>query len=528
MKNFIKSLQRPDNKTLIEAILEGYSVIFEASVTAQFKQLKDRIPLVYEASVERAEKLLSDFNDLTKFDAGNRYNPNGLKKWLILKGSKTNVNTEPMKESMNFLQNLITSNEDATKKMWNNFGNDEFSLSNLYDLYHQNLKKESEKKQKEERIKLAQSKEYAGNKTVLSFPDGFKWVTNPKGFCEIEAELMGHCGNKPSVKNGDTLYSLRDKDNIPYLTFIVNNQIGNLNVLGESKGRGNDKPSDKYHKYIVPFLIKFIDYIRGGGYEPEHNFEFMDLSKSDRTSVKSQKPYIDDMKDLIINLKDEKSKIEVLKVFFNLSNIKGIKDNRYVYIDSYDSLSDLYDVSNESGDNYVRLLDLFEDYWPDIEWDDYLISYISKDNMIKIIELAKVPEDEIKEFIEEDEDIGREIKSKITRAADEGYKYGAEAEAYKDVKSSLETVNDYGFFVKMNGNDGLEVYFDLNQINSAYVNDMKDEIEQSGEAINHFWDWNFRSNSRGYDGFDKDVFNESLSDSLHELDSEIKANSRQV
>ena len=29
MKNFIKSLQRPDNKTLIEAILEGYSVIFE-------------------------------------------------------------------------------------------------------------------------------------------------------------------------------------------------------------------------------------------------------------------------------------------------------------------------------------------------------------------------------------------------------------------------------------------------------------------------------------------------------------------
>ena len=29
MKDFIKSLQRPDNETLIEAVLEGYAIIFE-------------------------------------------------------------------------------------------------------------------------------------------------------------------------------------------------------------------------------------------------------------------------------------------------------------------------------------------------------------------------------------------------------------------------------------------------------------------------------------------------------------------
>ena len=29
MKDFIKSLQRPDNETLIEAVIKGYSVIFE-------------------------------------------------------------------------------------------------------------------------------------------------------------------------------------------------------------------------------------------------------------------------------------------------------------------------------------------------------------------------------------------------------------------------------------------------------------------------------------------------------------------
>ena len=36
MKDFIKSLQRPDNKTLIEAILEGYNVIFESTQINKF------------------------------------------------------------------------------------------------------------------------------------------------------------------------------------------------------------------------------------------------------------------------------------------------------------------------------------------------------------------------------------------------------------------------------------------------------------------------------------------------------------
>lgn len=126
-------------------------------------------------------------------------------------------------------------------------------------------------------------------KTILEFPDGFRWVLLPRGYCSVEGKAMGHCGNV-NARPDDEILSLRDKKNVPHLTFVINN-----GEIGESKGRGNDKPAPRYHKYIVDLFTAdledkeiSIDYVAGGGYKPENNFKMEDLSPQDLEKIKKE------------------------------------------------------------------------------------------------------------------------------------------------------------------------------------------------------------------------------------------------
>jgi hypothetical protein len=89
---------------------------------------------------------------------------------------------------------------------------------------------------------------------LIEFRDGFAWWLLPRGGCPVEAEAIGHCGNVPSERPGDRILSLRRKILrgdverwYPVATFILDAD----GRLGEMKGRGNDKPSPKYHPYII-------------------------------------------------------------------------------------------------------------------------------------------------------------------------------------------------------------------------------------------------------------------------------------
>lgn len=127
-----------------------------------------------------------------------------------------------------------------------------------------------------------------GNEKVILDLGKYKWVDLGRGGCRDEGEAMGHCGNVPSRKPGDTIYSLRqiktqdgEEYHRPSLTFIANDGI-----LGEMKGRGNDKPSEKYHPHIVELLkSKYVTGLKGGGYMPENNFHPDDLTEEERNSV---------------------------------------------------------------------------------------------------------------------------------------------------------------------------------------------------------------------------------------------------
>jgi hypothetical protein len=129
---------------------------------------------------------------------------------------------------------------------------------------------------------------------LISFQDGYAWWLLPRGGCPIEAKAMGHCGNLPSQRSGDQILSLRRKvqrgDMVrwyPVATFILDAD----GQLGEMKGRGNDKPAQKYHPYIVELLRHhMILGIKGGGYMPENNFSMTDLDPQAREQLIAEKP----------------------------------------------------------------------------------------------------------------------------------------------------------------------------------------------------------------------------------------------
>jgi predicted GIY-YIG superfamily endonuclease len=133
-----------------------------------------------------------------------------------------------------------------------------------------------------------------GDKVFIKFGNGWAWWALSRGYCSEEAKAMGHCGNQGQV-TGDQIISLREPRQKrgqtywePHLTFIFDKTTG---LLGEMKGRGNEKPAARYHPYIITLLKdERIKGIRGGGYEPSHNFNMNDLPEDVRTGLEDEKP----------------------------------------------------------------------------------------------------------------------------------------------------------------------------------------------------------------------------------------------
>jgi hypothetical protein len=191
---------------------------------------------------------------------------------------------------------------------------------------------------------------YGGAKELINFGDGYSWWNLGVQFCDDEGSSMGHCGNNSGMrKNGDILLSLRqevsrggERFHIPALTFILNN-----GYLGEMKGRGNEKPAKRYHKYIVALLkSKYIEGIKGGGYMPENNFSMYDLDQELRDDLIAVKP---NLESLIERFKRLGAIPEVIEMAqdeahnADLPNIYGIEDDGTVILQQWDDLTRLTD-----------------------------------------------------------------------------------------------------------------------------------------------------------------------------------------
>ena len=133
-----------------------------------------------------------------------------------------------------------------------------------------------------------------GDTILIQLDNGYSWQLLSRGYCPAEADAMGHCGNS-GARPDDRIISLRKfnetVDGVNYynacLTFILNGD----GFLGEMKGRGNEKPAERYHPMIIALLLNpIIKGIRGGGYMPENNFALNDLTEEQREALVEQKP----------------------------------------------------------------------------------------------------------------------------------------------------------------------------------------------------------------------------------------------
>lgn len=258
-----------------------------------------------------------------------------------------------------------------------------------------------------------------GDKIVEKFPDGYAWWLLSRGSCDLEAKAMGHCGNVPSEKYGDRILSFRK--NVyedywePHLTFILDKN----GRLGESKGRGNNKPTEKYHPYIAKLLMKpnIIQGIKGGGYKPENNFKLTDLNDDLREKVIETNPALENNLVILYNKEGLTPRVEntaiealdsagldvysmgrdntILKEYDDLSRF--VRDMSFEYkpldqaISFYENIEDqedVRDIDSEELEGLADKLDAITDDYVDILQrlpERYLITIANNTNYSKPI-----------------------------------------------------------------------------------------------------------------------------------------------
>lgn len=225
---------------------------------------------------------------------------------------------------------------------------------------------------------------------IMEFPDGFYWIDLQTRRSEQEGESMGHCGN---TNEGTTILSLR-RNRYPYVTVAYNE---NERKITQIKGRGNKKPVERYHKYIVDLIIELpaekfkSEYDRSSDLLPEDLSEdlYKKLEEENPGYIENSKGYtIDEMRDMYYEdiLEDIKEYAFMFPNYF----FNHIDDGKY--------MQNVIDVEKEGfeldymGD--VELVRYIKNIIPDDKYLDYLIDKIDNDD-----DLDEEEKDDIKSDI---------------------------------------------------------------------------------------------------------------------------------
>lgn len=334
--------------------------------------------------------------------------------------------------------------------------------------------------------------------------EGWNWVSLGRGYCSQEAKAMGHCGNA-GAREGDDIISLRDPHGKAHLTFILND-----GMLGEMKGRANNKPSRKYHAAIVE-LLKHpeIHSIRGGGYAPENNFSLDDLTDAERKQVKEFKP---DVGNPIMHMLKAGKKDKLANDLGLDEGDLELKGNEVV-LAKFENFEDLGEIVAGPafewwfGDDRDRHDGGgWDAHWRDIE--DYADPEL-EDLMVKVAREEEYDVDDAGEAFQESDT----VRSAVESAFHDAYQAGAEKDAWDRFKSLMDSPEDeYGFWVDMDHHPyklmiSLEGLNRMGRLDDQEYRDLKDMIK-SKELFK------FEEPYNGFSGFDEEGFLDSAKDML--------------
>lgn len=206
---------------------------------------------------------------------------------------------------------------------------------------------------------------------IMTFPDGYYWINLLKKRCEDEADAMGHCG---TTNNGTTLLSLR-KNKEPHVTIAWNE---NDNIFTQIKGKGNTKPIDKYHTYIVDLIIKLDVSGFKSEYDRSSDFDVEDLSSELTEKLEEENPtYVENSKPPTREELEERFR-EYLENNWEEEVFDNGMMNFWNYIDDSRFLEDLLEGEIEYGESD------FDDLFDKGQLFDYLESNVDEDDLSDI------------------------------------------------------------------------------------------------------------------------------------------------
>jgi hypothetical protein len=371
------------------------------------------------------------------------------------------------------------------------------------------------------------------DKVLIDFKDGYYWVDLQSPSCRREADAMGHCGNVPTARPSQTIFSLRNKKEVagkqnwkPHLTFIFDKTTG---MFGEMKGRNNDKPDDKYHKYIIPLLkLKIVKGIEGGGYMPESNFAISDLPEATAKTLLKKKPKLGRWKDHLKLFGIEHPEVkEGLKKAF-----KDIDDHKtYPIVIAEMTGSELVEeYGNDTAKWIIKVMN-GEEYLHDAGYDydnSDIRNALSRknDDALEAYVEKKYPERSEEPFMSVLEEEEPDIHSQLKMFMDDGYRSGTEAEMAKDIQLAVEnpTIDDDNsledIIVEMSEkNHFLDAKYKIRTNIKSVVKLLEefDEIDEPEDIADHFeLDIKIKVDApyNGYSEFDEVFFNELVENDI--------------
>lgn len=376
---------------------------------------------------------------------------------------------------------------------------------------------------------------------ALDCGNGYKWVALNKHYCRKEADAMGHCGNQYGHP-GDRIFSLRKVIKKsgktywePFLTFIVDKD----GMLGESKGRGNEKPADRYHDCIMQFLMSnLVKGIKGGGYDPANNFSTDDLTEEQQDTLFAAKPMMAPIS-WVYKQHGMTPELATRVIATCASNdipaIGWSEDYKYFRAYKFDQWTEILEEHGDSSTkNLMKSLEDGLQNWSfDVSRDDAknLFNDLPSDSYPLIVKriIAENGEDTVKEWIEDNdmdfdandssdvwelcENFFEDFIDHLKNCVQDGYQSGTEAEVQQAlidaVKEGVE-IDGHNMFVVFNNPENKVVWDEecwlcLNQdaIMSILSNDeLVEEIARNG----WFFDSEFKVQEPyyGFSGYDSD------------------------
>lgn len=276
------------------------------------------------------------------------------------------------------------------------------------------------------------------------------------------------------------------------------------------KGRGNSKPSERYHPAIIE-LLKHpeIKSVRGGGYAPERNFSLKDLNDQQLEQITAMKP---DIGNPIMHMLKSGKKDELAAEIGVEPNEISLEGNEVV-LAIFKELDELKEIVSGPafewwfGDDRDRNDGGgWDTSWRDIE--DYVDDELEK----LMIKVAKEQEDKAEDASEAFEN-NDTVQSALTSSFQDAYQMGAEQDAWKRFKNLMSDPEDeYGFWVDMEKHPyrlmiSLEGLNRMGRFDDQEYYNLKDMIKRKEL-------FEFDEPYGGFHGFDKEHFLQTAKESL--------------